>query len=57
MKASELAKILLENPDIEVVVRVFDDDVPFDVLNSEENIILLVELPEPEQPEDTRMFA
>lgn len=57
MKASELAKILLENPDVEVVVRVFDDDIPFDVLSSDENIILLAEFPEPEQPEDTRMFA
>jgi|CXWJ01.1.fsa_nt_gi hypothetical protein len=57
MIASELAKILLENPDVEVVVRVFDDDIPFDVLSSDENIILLVEFPEPEQPEDTRMFV
>lgn len=57
MKASELAKILLENPEAEVVTRIFDDDCDFDVLDSEEKIILLVELPEPEQPEDTRMFA
>ena len=57
MKASELARILLENPDVEVVVRLDDDDIPFDVLSSDENIILLVEFPEPEQPEDTRMFA
>ena len=57
MKASELAKILLENPDVEVIVRVFEDDIPFDVLSSDESIILLVEFPEPEQPEDTRMFA
>ncbi len=56
MIASELVKILLENPDVKVVVRVFDDDIPFDVLSSDDNIILLLEFPEPEQPEDTRMF-
>ena len=44
MKASELAKILLENPDVEVTVRISDDDIHFDVLSSDENIILLVDI-------------
>lgn len=55
MRAYDLAKILLENPDVEVSIRIFDDDHEFEVLSSDENILLLVEFPE-EEPEDTRMF-
>lgn len=58
MNAKELAEFLLEHPDWPVFIRVdnLDDDEDFDIFDVEDRFVISYQFPEPESPEDTRMF-